>query len=297
MSKAETYGLLSETSGIEETRSPERQRNLPASAAFGWLRAGWRDLGVQSSLSLAYGIAVFVLSWAVVWAMIALGWDDVLFPALAGFMVVGPLVAIGLYQKSRATGRDERTTMGRMLFVRPASGGQILFVGVLLCLLMLLWMRAAVLIYALFFGYRTFLGIESIVPMLFTTWTGAAMLVVGTLVGGLFAAFSFAISAFSIPMLLDERTDAATAMGASMALVWNNIRVMLAWGAIVLALFLASVLTGLAALIVVFPLLGHATWHAYTAIRRPAAAPRQEGEPAGEPGVGAPENETRGTPV
>ena len=87
------------------------------------------------------------------------------------------------------------------------------------------------------------------------------------MVGGLFAAFSFAISAFSIPMLLDERLDAFTAMGTSMALVWNNLPVMLTWGAIVLVLFLLGLVTGMLGLIVVFPLLGHATWHAYKAIR------------------------------
>ncbi len=103
--------------------------------------------------------------------------------------------------------------------------------------------------------------------MLFTTPTGWAMLVVGTLVGGLFAAFAFAISVFSIPMLLDRRTDALTAMGTSMAMVWNNIVPMIAWGAIVLVLFIVSIATLLIGLIVIFPLLGHATWHAYRAMR------------------------------
>ena len=154
-----------------------------------------------------------------------------------------------------------------ILFVQPHSGGQILFTGVLLCLLMMLWMRAAVLIYALFFGLLPFPGLDRIVPMLFTTEVGWAMLVVGTAVGGLFAAFSFAISVVSIPMLLNRRTDALTAMGSSMALVCNNLRVMLIWGAIVLVLFLVSVATGMLGLVVIYPLLGHATWHAYRAMQ------------------------------
>ena len=112
-----------------------------------------------------------------------------------------------------------------------------------------------------------FPGLDHIVGMLFTTPIGWSMLVVGTLVGGLFAAFSFAISAFSIPMLLNERLDAFTAMGTSMALVWNNLPVMLIWGAIVLGLVVASLVPGMLGLIVAFPLLGHATWHAYKAIR------------------------------
>ena len=90
---------------------------------------------------------------------------------------------------------------------------------------------------------------------------------VGGAVGGLFAAFSFAISVFAIPMQLDKRVDALTAMGSSMALVWNNLPVMLTWGAIVLALTLIGIATGLVGLIVIFPLLGHGTWHCYKAIR------------------------------
>jgi uncharacterized membrane protein len=103
--------------------------------------------------------------------------------------------------------------------------------------------------------------------MLFTSDVGWAMLAVGTAVGGLFAAFSFAISAFSIPMLLNEPIDALTAMGSSMALVWNNLRVLLVWAVIVLALFLVSLATGLLGLIIIYPLLGHATWHAYREVR------------------------------
>ena len=92
-------------------------------------------------------------------------------------------------------------------------------------------------------------------------------LIVGSLVGGLFAAFAFAISAFSIPMQLDQRVDALTAMGSSFALVASNLPTMLTWGALVFGLFVLSALTGFAGMIVVFPLLGHGTWHAYRAIR------------------------------
>ena len=142
-----------------------------------------------------------------------------------------------------------------------------MFAGVLLLSLLLLWMRAAVILYALFFGLRPFPGLDHIVAMLFTTEIGWAMLLVGSAVGGLFAAFSFAISAFAIPMLLAERTDALTAMGTSMALVWNNLQVMLTWAAIMLALIFFGIVTGLLGMIVVFPVLGHGSWHAYRTMR------------------------------
>ncbi|HLT01096.1 MAG TPA: DUF2189 domain-containing protein [Geminicoccaceae bacterium] len=242
-------------------------RDLPADAPFAWLRAGWRDLVTRPGLSLAYGLAVFLASLAVVGGMFLLGWDHVLFPALAGFWVVGPVLAIGLYEKSRRLAAGEPVTLGSMIFVQAKSGGQILFIGALLCLLMLVWMRAAVIIYALFFGVRPFPGLDHIVPMLFTTPVGWSMLIVGTAVGGLFAALAFAISAVSIPMLLDQRLDALTAMAKSMALVWHNLPVMLIWGAIVLVVVLLGLIPGMLGLIVVFPLLGHATWHAYEALR------------------------------
>lgn len=248
------------------------KRELGPLAAFRWLAAGWRDMTTDPFQSLAYGVLVFAVSVAVIAGLILFGWDFILFPALAGFMIVGPLLAIGLYEKSRKLATGKRSSLAQMIFVRPQSGGQVLFTGVLLCLLMLLWMRAAVIVYALFFGLQPFPGLDHIATMLFTTPVGLTMLAVGGAIGSLFAAFSFAISAFSIPMQLNERVDALTAMGSSVALVWNNLPVMLVWGAITLVLFLLSLATGMLGLIIVFPVIGHGTWHAYQAIRSPGSA-------------------------
>jgi len=239
---------------------------LEPAEAVQWLALGWRDLLQNPATSLAYGLIVFLISAVIIGGLFKFGLDYILFPALAGFMVVGPLLAVGLYEKSRALAAGKTATLAEMVFVRPGSGAQILFIGVLLCSLMLLWMRAAVIIYALFFGLVPFPGLDHIAPMLFGTLTGWAMLLVGSVVGALFAALSFAISALSIPMLLDKKVDALTAMGLSMAAVWNNLPALLAWGGIVLALSIVSLATGLIGLIVVFPLLGHGTWHAYRAL-------------------------------
>src|SRR5215831_18908211 len=225
-------------------------RPLKSEDPVKWLAQGWRDYQTRPALSVAYGVVVFLISVA---------------------LVVGPILAVGLYEKSRRIEAGLPLSWRNVFFVRPRSGGQILFTGVLLCLLMMVWIRAAVIIYALFFGLLPFPGLNHIAPMLFTTNVGWAMLLVGTAVGGLFAAFSFAISAFSVPMLVNEPVDALTAMGSSMALVWHNLRVMLIWAVIVLALFLVSLATGMLGLIVIYPLLGHATWHAYRAVQ-PAAA-------------------------
>lgn len=255
-------------SNVEAAAPAIRSRDLPLSEAFRWLRAGWRDFTTRPGLSLVYGVGVLALSALTVAVMFAAGWDHILFPALSGFMILGPLIAIGTYEKSRRLASGEPIGVRHVLFVPVRSGGQIVFVGLILALLMVFWMRAAVLIYALFFGLRPFPGLDQIMPMLILTPIGWAMLLTGTIVGGLFAAFSFAISVFAIPMMVDRPIDALTAMGTSMALVWNNLPVMLMWGGIVLAFFLVAIATGLLGLVVIFPLLGHATWHAYAAIAR-----------------------------
>jgi len=248
-------------------RENDRARNLPWRTSVDWLRAGWRDLWSNPIPSLLYGFGVFVASALLVWALFRFGYEWALFPALSGFMVVGPLIANGLYEKSRRLDEDERTSLGAMVLVRPRSGYQALFMGVMLLGLFLLWMRAAVLIWALFFGIVPFPGTDEIIATLFLTPNGWALLLVGGTVGALFAAFSFAISVFAVPMLLEEKTDALSALGISMATVWSNLTVMIAWGAIVLGLFLLSLATAFIGLIVIFPLLGHATWHAYRALR------------------------------
>lgn len=264
-----SYWLLSETSGIGETRDPRFQRNLPLFEGLRWLAAGWRDFWTRPGSSIAYGIGVFVLSVAFIWTLVAFGRDYILFPSLAGFMIIAPFLAVGLYEKSRAIEEGREASFGSMLRVRPRAGAQVFFTGLLLCMLMLLWNRAAVLLWALFFGVTAFPGLDGVVAVLFGTAYGWAMLLVGSVIGGLFAAFAFAISVFAVPMLLDRRVDALTAMGTSMKLVWNNLPPMIVWGAIVLVLFALCVATGLIGMIVIFPLLGHATWHAYRAMTWP----------------------------
>lgn len=249
-------------------RAPRMGRGLSPAEAFVWFRAGWSDFLDRPGTSLIYGLAMFCVSVAVVGGILILRLDYVLFPALAGFLVVGPVFAIGLYEKSRRIARGERVTLVDMIFVKPESGGQLLFAGAILSIFMLLWLRAAVLLYALFFGLQPFPGLDHIIPILLSTPQGWLLLATGSLVGGLFAAFSFAIGVFSIPMLLNEPVDAFTAMGTSLSMVWANLPVMLSWACIVMVLTGLSIATGLIGFIVTFPMLGHATWHAYAAIKQ-----------------------------
>lgn len=249
-------------------------RGLPSRAALDWLAAGWSDFRTNPLQSLAYGLAVFGLSVIVIWGLIAVGLPSLILPALSGFLVVGPLLAIGLYEKSRRLRIGDAVTLRSMIFSNPQSRGQLVFAGLLLCLLVILWLRAADLIYALFYGFLPFPGYDQILGQLLTTPRGWALILTGSAVGGLFAAFAMAISLFSIPMLLERRVDALTALGNSFALTSQNLRAVLPWGAIVAAGFALSAVTGLLGLIIVFPVLGHGTWHAWLALR-PAEGGRE----------------------
>ncbi|MDO8884370.1 MAG: DUF2189 domain-containing protein [Pseudotabrizicola sp.] len=242
-------------------------RDLPRLAALEWLGAGWSDLRASPVQSLAYGLAVFALSILVIWGLIAVGLPSLILPALSGFLVVGPLLAIGLYEKSRRLQAGQPVTLANMIVTHPRSGGQLVFAGLLLCLLVMLWLRAADLLYALFYGLLPFPGYDQFLGQLLTTPRGWALIGVGSAVGGLFAALAMAISLFSIPMLLERRVDALTALGTSFALTTQNLRAVLPWGAIVVAGFALSAATRLLGLMVIFPLLGHGTWHAWVSMR------------------------------
>lgn len=242
-------------------------RSLPWPTAFSWLAAGWRDFRRDPLSSIAYGLVIWAAMLMLMGSFFRFDMEYYFFPALAGFLVVGPFLAVGLYEKSRRLEAGEYVGLSAMLRARPRSGHQVFFMGALLLLLFLLWMRAAVIIYAVFFGITPFPGVDEIFPMLLLTPAGWLMLLVGSGVGALFAAYAFAASALSIPMLMNEDSDALSAMGISIALVWHNLSVMLSWGIIVVGLFFLAVISGLFGLIVIFPVLGHATWHAYRAIR------------------------------
>ncbi len=258
------------------------ERNLPANAPFNWLKAGMRDTFASPAASLLYGFAVFLISVVFVGALFRFGFSYILFPVIAGFMVLGPLVAIGLYGKSRllAAGAPHVSTL-EMVSVKAKSPGQLLLVGVVLMLIMTFWLRFAIVLYALFFGLAPYGGFEETVNTLFFTNTGRTLLLVGSAVGGVLAAFSFSVSAFSIPMLMNEKKDTMSAMALSVVIAWANKSVVFVWGSIVLALFLVGVATGFVGLIVIFPILGHGTWHAYQAMRseEALAAADRESQP------------------
>lgn len=222
----------------------------PGQVVQRWLIAGWRDLRANPVFSLGYGLALVLAGWGAIWLLAATGTGWMLLPLMAGGVLVGPLATVGLYGIAR----------GR---VEIASKGQIALVGGILMIFALTWIRAATVLFAIVYGLRPFAGFAETLELLLHTREGWVLMVAGSLTGGLFAALGFAISAFSLPMLVDREIDGFSAMGLSFNATTHNFWLCLWWGGAITLLTAFGILTGLLGLAVVFPLLGYATWHAY----------------------------------
>jgi uncharacterized membrane protein len=250
------------------TFSPENTQAVPIrsvafDAPWNWLGAGWRDLWSAPATSLAYGGAFAALAYAFVLHLARIDALPLLLPLAGGFLLIGPVLAAGLYEVSRQREGNRSASFRDILCAARRSGGQLASFGVLLLLLYFFWMQIASLLFMLFFGNADFPPIENFIPTLLFTPHGLGLLVTGTAAGAVLACVAFAISAISVPMMLDKKIGVVTAVKASVEAVRLNRPAMLLWAALILgisALGFAALFAGLA---IAFPLIGHATWHAY----------------------------------
>jgi uncharacterized membrane protein len=230
-----------------------------------WLSAGWQDMSRNPVLSLAYGAAFVAIGLLVTVGLWMLGLESAA-PALAGgFTLVGPVFAIGLYEISRKYEAGQKPQLRDLLQVRLPAPAQMALLAFMLMFLFLVWIRLATLNYALF-SYGDYRPLAEFVSFALGTTQGLTMLVVGTAIGAAVALVAFSISVIAVPILMRHDVDVLTAIGLSVSLVLRNPGPMLLWAwliAILCAMGLATLFVGL---VIVFPLVGHATWHAYRSV-------------------------------
>ncbi|MDW8445222.1 MAG: DUF2189 domain-containing protein [Acetobacteraceae bacterium] len=228
------------------------------------LARGWDDFRATPTqllfLGLLYPVVGFVAARFATGELLPL-----LFPLLAGLSLMGPVVALGLYEISRRRERGEPVSLlTAFAALRSPALGSILVLGAVLFAIFLAWLVSARLIYLATLGdgpHGETIG--SLLSAAISTPEGWQLILIGNGVGFLYAALVLSLTVVSFPLLLDHPTDPWTAMRISFAAVMRNPVPMALWGLIVAALLVLGALPLLIGLAVVLPVLGHATWHLY----------------------------------
>ncbi len=227
-------------------------RPIPVAAPLGWLAKGWRDVKAAPRQSLTFGALMVVLSYLVSAAAWLWGNLGLYLGLVSGFVFIGPWLAMTLYAISQRLEQGEKPSLGLSVADAARSLKRSLVFAVILIVVLLIWARAANTLY-IFFPQISDPGWREL-----TLFLG-----IGSLVGALFCLVIFAASAFSLPMIMDRRVDAVTAVITSVNAVLRNKPAMALWALMIVAGVMLGILTAWLAFVVVLPVIGHATWHAY----------------------------------
>ena len=237
-------------------------KQVPVDQPWQWLAAGWRDLQQEKLLSLSYGCAVFAVSLALTVVLFGADLPFLLLPMLAGFALVAPMMAAGLYEISRRLETGQPISLGVGFDGIARNPTQLGLMGMFLLMIHLAWIRTATLLFALFYGMRD-VSVASLLDFLLTPSMSLTFLVVGTVLGAALAAIAFAVSCVSIPMLLDRDVNVVEAVATSVLAVRLNWPAMALWAGLIAFATAVSIATFYLGFILLMPLIGHATWHAY----------------------------------
>lgn len=227
------------------------------------LRSGWADFWRAPLFGIFFSAAYVIGGWVMFMIYRETGQTWWGIPFVVGFPLIAPFAAVGLYEVSRRMEKDERPNWSDVLGVVFAERNrQVPWIGALIMFWFMFWMFTAHGVFALIMGLSALTHITSSLESLFTK-QGLILLAVEMGLGGFFAFTTYAVTAVSLPLLLDKEIDFVTAMIVSAQAVKQSFATMLIWAVIIATLLFIGMALGFLGLLVIMPVLGHATWHLY----------------------------------
>ena len=238
--------------------------DVPLTAPFDWLAAGWQDFRATGFRGAFYGL-VFALMGLAIFTIYETRWQLTM-GLTAGFFLLGPFVCTGLYELSRQRERGEPPSLPASMTCWKRNLGAIGFFAAILTFLMIVWARVSVVVFALA-STTEFPTVRSMIGQIVSP-TNLEFLLLWAAVGFVFVSLVFAISVVSVPLMLDRRSDTMMSIFSSARALATNPGPVYLWALLIVAIIGASLLLWFGLLIVTAPLIGHATWHAYRALIR-----------------------------
>ena len=234
--------------------------HVPASQALEWLRRGWEDLRYLRATSVVHGVFIAILGIV----LLAMGSSHpyVIAAAVSGYLLIGPIMATGLCELSRRRAAGEPLGFDESLEAIARHPRELLQFGAILAGVAILWFIASEVMLRSIFPISQ-PGLGEVLWGGFTDKASRAQIFAYVGSGAVLAAFVFAVSVVAVPLIIDRHVSAVDAMWVSARATFSNIPAMIVWSALIVALTAFGFLTILIGMVVVAPLLGHATWHAY----------------------------------
>ncbi|MEZ5840271.1 MAG: DUF2189 domain-containing protein [Hyphomicrobiales bacterium] len=273
---AEAPDLSTTPGAIPETtvrKADPKIRDIHISDVGDALAGGLRDFQRAPVYGLFFGGIFAIGGMAIVLTAFNLGMGYLAYPMAAGFALIGPFVAAGLYEVSRRLENNEPLSWGRVLSVVYAQRGTELgWMAFVTVFMLIVWMYQVRLLLAVLLGFQSFTSMTEFLDVLVSTPEGLLFLVLGNVIGLIVSLVLFSLTVISFPLLLDRDVDFITAMITSVRAVTANPVSMLSWAAIVFMWLIIGSLPFFLGHFMVLPVLGHATWHLYRKVVEPVDA-------------------------
>lgn len=244
-------------------------REISLKDPWKWVALGWSDMLSAPRYSLPYGLVFVIVSYLIIWGLIDGGMFFLVPLLAAGFFLSAPILGIGLYGISRSLEENSKVEFCQIRKSWHSNPFNISAMGIILMMIMLIWMLASILVFVLFFDQTT-LHWDNFFIEVFFSGENMLFLMMGMVFGGLIALFTFSISVVTIPLLMDRQIDFVSAIKTSVATVQKNPKAMMLWAYLIVMLVCISFLTYFIGLIIIMPVIGHATWHAYRDLIEPS---------------------------